>query len=121
MSIHQTTIEAWIDSKASLDAAKEQEMELRTRIADSLLAGKEEGTHNFEMYGYKLKLGNKFNYKLDPNVDMTILSDLEKSVIVHKPSLLLKDYKMLVDSPNLDEFITVNQATPTLKIDLDGS
>jgi len=114
----QSTLENWLDAKATLDAAKKSEMELRKQICDELLADKPEGTNNFNLFGYDIKAVKKFTYSLDPDFDDTMLTDDEKECIRFKPSLVLGRYKKLIEPGALDDYVTVTEATPTLSISL---
>jgi len=105
-----------MDFKATLEAAKKQEMDLRLEICDELLEDKEEGTHNFQIAGYDLKTAVKFNYKLNPEVEDAALTQEELDCIKYKPSLVLSGYRKLEESDNIDEYITVTPATPSLAI-----
>lgn len=117
MEITQELLENWLDAKATLDAAKKEEADLRSQICLSLLEGKTEGTHNFSMFGYDLKAVKKLNYTLDANIDVALLTEEEQECIKFKPSLLMKNYKACVDTSILDEYISVKDGMPTLSIE----
>ena len=106
-------------AKTALKEAKKVELELRLKICDELLSGKNPGTHNFNIDGVKAKAVSKLNYKIDEDeLDMIweSLSPEEQNVIRFKPSLKLKDYKELEDELLINNAITVSPAMSTLEI-----
>lgn len=104
-----------------LSEVKEKEMELRLDICSEILKGKKVGTNNFTEGGLKIKAVKKVNHKLDEDELSEVyddMSDEETACIKFKPSLIKKNYDALAESPILDEVLTVEDATPSLKITL---
>ncbi|MEE8382683.1 MAG: hypothetical protein V3R78_12500 [Thermodesulfobacteriota bacterium] len=116
MILTQEKIEEWLNCKASLDAAKKVEKELRILICEALSDDKEEGTHRYTIAGYELKSKVSYNYKLDPEVANAVLTKEEAACISSKPMLSLAPYRELEYSELIDEYIIVTPAMPTLTI-----
>ncbi len=112
--------DAYLEAKENLKFWKDKEAELRTKICEELLEGKEVGTHNFLKKGYKLKATKKVNHKIDKDMLSAIWDDLsedEQAAIKMEPKLLIKEYKGIDDHDTLDHAITIVPAMPTLTIE----
>ena len=101
---------------------KSHEMELRRKICDVLLEGKDRGTHNFVMHGMRIKSIKGFNISLDKaalEYGYDNLTPEEKALIKFEPKLIGGEYnKSMVDTTELDQYLTVTPASPTLTIEL---
>lgn len=108
----------------ALKECKEVELDLRNQINDILLDGRDTGTHNFELYGLKVKAVKGLSYKLDDDLiqeflDNGELSPFEIGCIRIKYELRLADYKRAnfpIDV--LDQALSVKPSLPTLAITL---
>lgn len=115
-------LENYIKAKDALTAAKKLEAELRLGITDELLKGKGEGTHTFDVTGFKVKAVQRMNYKVDEDELDLIWEDLdqaEQDLIRFKPSLKLKEYKEMPGTLVLNNAITVTPGMPTLEVKYD--
>lgn len=103
---------------------REQEAEIRRKICDQLLDGKEVGTHKFNFGSYKVKAVKSYSYSLDQElvrdmIDNGDFSDDELDAIKTKYELSISAYKKLDASDNLDDCITVKDAMPTLTVEVE--
>lgn len=122
MSEIETLILEWDQKNDELKRLKKQEMELRLQICESLLEGKEVGTHNFEYDGFSAKAVKKTSISLLPEELEALYDDFsedERNCISFKPMLSQSKYKTLDDSSILDECIVVKPATPSLSVTID--
>jgi len=105
-----------------LKQAKEDELSLRQTITDILLEGRETGTHNFIMEGFKIKVVKNVSHKFDIEgleqlMDNNELSDNELNLLRVKYDLKLTDYKnAYFDTSVLDDVIIVKPSLPSLSI-----
>ena len=112
--------DAYLEAKENLKYWKDKELELRTKLCNELLEGKEVGTHDFIKNGYKLKAVKKINHKIDADILSSIWNDLsedEQAAIKMEPKLLVREYKGVADHTTLDHAITVTPAIPTLTVE----
>ena len=116
-------IDKYIDAKQNLDMYKKLESELRIELLGELFQNNTvEGTEATEIDGYKVKGSFSLNFKLDGKAleeAFDDLSEVEQACISFKPSLNKSVYKSIEDSEReeLDEYITVSSAMPTIKIE----
>ena len=118
----ETLILIWDQLNSDLKKLKKKEMELRLEICESLLEGKEVGTHNYKFHGLFAKAVKKNSISLLPEELELLYDDLsedERDCISFKPMLSQSKYKQLEDSSILDECIIVKPATPTLSVTID--
>ena len=106
-----------------LKELKAREMEVRKTIAYELGLDKDIGTHNFELFGFKvkLKLGVSYAFEQDELVDLmnrNLLTDEELSLVRIKYDLRLADYKKAGNTETLDDVIIVKPSAPSLYITL---
>lgn len=130
----------WADKKKAIEAAKEDEMELRKYIVSREFPQKQEGTNTKELgNGYQLKSAIKYNYNLaDNNVVEDCLgkiaalgnsgSFIADRLVSWKPNFLLTEYRQLVEDKDkgskfaeqclsiVNEMLTITEAAPTLEI-----
>lgn len=107
--------------KQKLADVKQEEMDLRVEICETIGKGLSVGTHNFSEYdGIKVKLVNKLNYKIDKTIlETLVLSDEELECVRWKPDLNLTKYKELSDDiDDLNEAIIITNAAPALTVEL---
>jgi hypothetical protein len=123
--LHKKQLELYVAAKEALAFAKATEMEQRIAICDEILEGKEKGTTTEVMFNIEIKAVKKFNLSLDKELlaqSLSDLSDEERECILMEPKLIAKEYQFLqeaeIDTPLLDECITVKDATPSLTINL---
>ena len=129
-------------AKDNLDFWKEEEMMLRKIAAEVLVPEKTEGTTNVELgNGFKAKVVNKYNYKLNSDNDK-IWSCLDKiskvgnqgafiaeRLVLWHPNFLKTEYTTLQEAAESgseeakailkivnDEMLTITEAAPTLDI-----
>lgn len=129
-------------SKEQLDYWKEEEMMLRKIAVVELVPAKTEGTTNVELgNGFKAKVVNKYNYKLNSDNDK-IWSCLDRvskvgnqgafiaeRLVSWHASFLKEEYNILIDEASKgdqsaieilkivnNELITITEAAPTLDI-----
>lgn len=86
-------IEHWLNAKPILESAKQNEMDLRTKVTATLFPAPKKGTQRYDIGGgYKVKLVHGWTYTLgdkdmvDPANDMKIpirkqIEDLERAII----------------------------------------
>lgn len=112
--------EQWLEAKATLDAAKKEELRLRNLICNRVLKDKLEGAVTKQTPDFKVTATAKLNRKLDVEVLEAIWEDLteeEQEAVVYKPSLKLTEYKKIEQTGGkLLEAVTVAPAQATLKI-----
>ena len=109
----------WIEAKAELSLAKANEMKLRLAISDEVLAGHKKGVKHLLVEGLDVAATAKLNTTLDPEMLDSIWNDLpqeERDCIVHKPSLVAKNYKNLDEDSKLHQAVTTKPGTPTLSV-----
>lgn len=130
----------WADKKKAIEAAKEDEMELRKYIVSRAFPQKQEGTNTKELgNGYQLKSAIKYNYNLaDNNVVEDCLNKLAAlgnagsfiadRLVSWKPNFLLTEYRVLVEDKDkgskfaercldiVNAMLTITEAAPTLEI-----
>lgn len=119
MKVTAEKVLQWNALQASLKKVKAEEMEMRIEICESLLEGKEIGTHKFQIEGLSLKATQKLAYNLDESeleFRYDDFSEEERESVKFKPSLKLKEYRALDDSSNIDECIITKPAAPTLEL-----
>lgn len=113
-------------AQTDLKKLKKLELELRNKVIKSYRYTKHEGIEHreFDQDGVKAKVSvtMKLSRSLDVDAIDTLWSDLaqiERDVILHKPSLDLKAYKSLVESGDcnlLAKAITEKPAQSSVKI-----
>ena len=118
-------LEDYIHTKIMFTEYKEKEMEQRLSICDEILEGKEKGTTTEVMFNIEIKAVKKVTVSLDKEQlaqSLSELSDEERECILMEPRLIAKEYQFLqdaeIDTPLLDDCITVKDATPSLTINL---
>jgi hypothetical protein len=130
-------IVAWQEAERVLNAAKEREMTLRTKVMTTCFPNAEVGTNTLELgKGYKLKGVRKLNYNLangqgETEAALDAISKLgnEGQFIAERlvgwtPKLSLTEYKKLEDTnPThkrikelIDAVLTVTDGAPTLEV-----
>lgn len=132
----------WQKAKEQLAFWKDAEMELRKECSAFLVPAKTEGTTNVELgNGYKAKVVNKYNYKLDSDNDKIWLtldkiskignqgSFIAERLVSWTPNFLKTEYTTLQEEAEKgsdeakqilkiinDEILTISEAAPTLEI-----
>ena len=130
----------WDALKKAVEAAKEQEMELRKYIVTRAFPNADEGTNTIELgEGYKLKAVVKYNYTLSDNDTVEAGLDaiskigndgkfIADRLVSWKPSFLKTEYTQLLDDKSkgskiasdildvVTTFLTIKDAAPTLDI-----
>ena len=130
----------WAALKKAVEAAKEQEMELRKYIVTRAFPNADEGTNTIELgNGYKLKAVVKYNYNLADNDTVEAGLDaiskigndgkfIADRLVSWKPSFLKTEYTQLLDDKSkgskiasdildvVTTFLTIKDAAPTLDI-----
>ena len=117
-SILETMLETQRTLAIQLRDIKEKEMGIRREICEILLEGKEQGTHNFTIGGMKVKVVKAFKFQLDKGISLIYddLDEEEKSAIRVKYEVAVAVYKKLTNADQLNEYITVVPASPTLTV-----
>lgn len=134
----------WNDKKAAIEAAKNEEMELRKYIVRREFPKADEGINNKDLgSGYTLKASIKYNYNLADNdtVEATLdkLSKLGNAgsaisdrLVSWKPNFLLTEYRQLQEDKTkgskfadealsiINGMLTITEAAPTLEIKAPG-
>lgn len=132
----------WQKAKEQLSFWKDAEMELRKECAAFLVPAKTEGTTNVELgAGYKVKVVNKYNYKLasDNDIVWAVLDKIGKignqgkfiaeRLVSWTPNFLKTEYTTLQEEANKgsedakqilaivnNEMLTITEDAPTLEI-----
>ncbi|WII71739.1 hypothetical protein QJS83_14835 [Bdellovibrio sp. 22V] len=116
----------WYNAKQKLDAAKEEERELRDETFSMAFDGKAvEGTNKFGMaQGYVLTATLPYNYKVDPAIaaaakHLKEVCDIDVAALVEwKPELRIGEYRKLnaEQKKEFDKFLTITAGTPQMKI-----
>lgn len=130
----------WSEKKKAIEAAKEEELDLRKYIVDRAFPKKEEGMNNKELgNGYVLKAGVKYNYNLSDNdtVEKCLnhISALGNDgpfiadrLVGWKPTLHLTEYRELCDKKEkgdecstkivsiINQMLTISEGSPSLEI-----
>lgn len=130
-------IMAWQEAEKALNAAKEKEMTLRTKVMAECFPNAEVGTNTLELgKGYKIKGVRKLNYNLangqgETEAALDAISKLgnEGQFIAERlvgwtPKLSLTEYKKLeATNPThakikelIDAVLTVTDGAPTLEV-----
>ena len=131
-------IVAWQEAERALNAAKEKEMALRTKVFGTCFPDAEVGTNTLELgKGYKLKGVRKLNYNLangqgetEAALDQIAALGNEGAFIAERlvgwtPKLSLTEYKKLEPKNNpthkrikelIDAVLTVTDGAPTLEV-----
>ncbi|AJD83135.1 hypothetical protein [Paracoccus phage vB_PmaS-R3] len=118
-------IMSWNEAKATLDAAKAREMELRKHIVGSQFDVTKVGTQNIELgNGWKLKAVVKESYNLSSDTDKVdaVLDTFEdwqaERLVKWSARLSVKEYKELddEDKAKLDGILTISASSPTLEL-----
>jgi len=117
-SILETMLETQRKLAIQLREIKDKEMNIRREICEILLDGKEKGTHNFTIGGMKVKAVKAFNYQLDKGISLIYddLNEDEKDAIRVKYEVSVAGYNKLHNADQLNEYITVVPASPTLTV-----
>ena len=130
----------WDALKQAVEAAKEQEMELRKYIVTRAFPNADEGTNTVELgEGYKLKAVVRYTYNLADNDTVEAGLDaiskigndgkfIADRLVSWKPSFLKTEYTQLLDDKSkgskiasdildvVTTFLTIKDAAPTLDI-----
>jgi len=130
----------WDALKKAVEAAKEQEMELRKYIVTRAFPNADEGTNTIELgEGYKLKAVVKYNYTLSDNDTVEAGLDaiskigndgkfIADRLVSWTPNFLKREYTQLLDDKSkgskiasdildvVTTFLTIKDAAPTLDI-----
>src|SRR5258708_3058030 len=130
----------WADKKKGIEAAKEEEMDLRKYIVKREFPKPNEGTNTKDLgNGYQLKAAIKYNYNLADNDTVEdCLNRIAKlgnegtfiaeRLVSWKPSFLLTEYRQLVEDKEKGEkraedilnivtdMLVITEAAPTLNI-----
>mgnify|MGYP000462872445 CR=1 FL=1 len=111
------------DTKAELEQLAidkkqitERENELRIAIADALHHG-EDGTENFEIEGYEIKVTRKMGITLSKSEAARLEDENEElyeEIMDHKVALNASRAKKRVD--DLGDYVTLKQGLPTIAI-----
>lgn len=127
----EQTLQAWLDAKNALDAAKATEMELRSKVIEGFNFDpkKAAGTEYADLAnGWRLKAVKKQNYNLDKDKTDAALSELEKSgsdgqfiadrLVKWKPDLSIAEYRKLnaTHKAIIDRVLTVTPGSPSLEL-----
>jgi len=123
-------IMSWRNAKQTLDAAKENEMQMRKNLTNLLFPNPVKGTQRFNLgNGYSIKLVHKLNYKLDKDRVEQALDKIEaqgpkgeliaERLVKFTPELSQTEYKLLseIDKKIIDEVLTVEPGAPTLELE----
>lgn len=130
----------WKEKKEAIEAAKEEEMDLRKHIVERAFPNRTEGMNNKDLgEGYTLKAGVKFNYTLASNDVVEATLDriakignqgafIADRLVSWKPNFLLTEYRVLqeeADNGGIDAkailkeitvMLTIDDAAPSLEI-----
>lgn len=114
--------ETWYKMSLELKRIKAEEAALRRELCEELFDGKVgEFRVKEEFDDYIVTAESKVTRKLDsPQLDSIWdqLSPAEQGAIIHKPSLVLRNYRKLPDHCLLHSCITESPAMPTLKLEV---
>jgi hypothetical protein len=113
-------VEEWLDVATQLAVLKQRELELRNKIAPTILGNKQEGSKTCTLDGYKLTAQARLNYSIDHAALAEVyeqLTEEEASCIVFKPDLKIPLYRKLPESSLLRQVVTAKpgQAQLTFK------
>jgi hypothetical protein len=113
----------WYKMSVDLKKLKNDEMSLRKKICKSLFGEgvrDEDKTIKFGMpSGISVQATSKVSIKIDEAVLREIYGDLslsEQSAVVYKPNLVMAGYKALAKDSLFHEAISIQPASPTLKV-----
>lgn len=130
----------WADKKKAIEAAKEDEMDLRKYIVGRAFPAKQEGMNSKNLgNGYQLKAAIKYNYNLADNAKVEACLDhisslgnegpfIADRLVSWKPSFLLTEYRALCEQKDkgderaikilgiVNDMLTISEAAPTLEI-----
>ena len=120
-------VSRWERAKATLEAAKRLEMELREEIVAEHFKSNDVGTFHFDAPdGRDLVCVKKLSYKLDRDGAWTaqdqlrpmLGAEIAARLIKWSPELSLTEYKLLPDEARsiLEPALTIKPATPTLEL-----
>ena len=113
-------LEQYIEAKANLTKYKTLEAALRLDLLEEMDMNQTvNGTVSKSVGNWRVTGGFKLNYKLDTkSFDVSALTEEQLGCIDYKPTLVMAEYKKIeeCDREELDEFITVSSAMPTVKI-----
>jgi len=122
--ITPSDIENWILLKKQAADAVKAERDLRIKICQELLQGKEPGTHHIFVGDYRLNATRKLNYKLDQDAvydlyNQGLLTAEEENLLRLKFELNLRDYKKAPESvvERINDYITTTDAMPSLDLE----
>ncbi len=121
----------WENSRAILDGAKTNEMELRRQVQASFFPTPKEGTQRVDLAnGWALKFVHKTNYTFDDKDELhKALSEIEATgnegafvaqrLVSFKPELKVAEYKTLADPYRkiIDRVITTKPAAPAIELE----
>lgn len=114
----------WKQLCSKLKIMKEEEMELRKKIAAFYFQDPKIGTNTHKQDGVVIKFKKSLNISVDAAVLPAVLKELpddyEQHLVKYKPELMLKNYKTLpADSKAIfDECLIVKDASPSITVEL---
>ncbi len=130
-------IKDWLAAKATLEAAKNNELELRNILAKMCFPNPVKGTQRIDLgEGYSLKMVHKVNYKIDAEKVEDVLDEIEKvgnegqflgeRLVKLQYDLSVSEYgKLDVSNPThkkvkalLDKIVTTTDATPAMEFEV---
>lgn len=113
-------INEYLEAKKQLDHYKKLENKLRLEVLSQYFPDSHIGTNNATEGDYLIKgtFKNTISLSKDVNTEWDSLTEIEQACVDFKPSLKMAVYNALEpeEKENLDGFITVKPAMPTLSI-----
>jgi len=102
--------------------AKAAEAKLRQQICDELLEGKVEGTHTFNIDGFKIKATKKITYSLDKEILAELYPNFdedERACISYNPAFVKSAYQRLPHPDLMNSILITKPAMPSLVVTIE--
>jgi len=112
----------WLEVNHTLDSIKKKELRLRNEIIELKTKKGEYGIFKMKQGKFNLTINRGIRSTIDEAVLDTIYDEFteeEKAVLLYKPSLIQKEFKMLKGDEKIFDAIIQKPSQPTLKILVD--
>jgi len=112
-------IAEWLTARNKLKYYKQKESTLRKKICSEILAGKAEGGVTKHKPEGKITATAKINRTLDTAVLDALWEDLaplDKEAVFYKPTIVMKQYKILGEDSLLHKAVIAKPGMPSLSI-----
>lgn len=117
--INQKLLAEYAALQAQLALYKKEEAEMRIAICDELLKGKSDGTHTFDIDGFKVKAVKKSTISIDKGLLSALMEDFsaeEKACFNFTPNFLKGAYNKLQDKELVNQVLEQKPAMPSLTV-----